>query len=152
MPVVTLSDNWELLPFTVCYFKLHGIVFSDAGIIQDILSTVNIQHRCYNHRCKASGVEYIYQEQQLTTQTRCFLEHIHPSDCVLNTTQMRDALQLDTIRYHIDPASISFANAILEGVQKEIDAQTGRSGTGLPAGGLSSMVGPDRSGLWQGRG
>ena len=63
---------------------------------------------------------------------------------------MRDAVRLDAIRFHIDPASISFTNAILEGVQKEIDSH--KSGTGLLSGGLSSMVGPERSRRGRGRG
>ncbi|KAH9017677.1 hypothetical protein EDB85DRAFT_1816604, partial [Lactarius pseudohatsudake] len=83
MPVVMLSDDWELLQITA------------------IRSTVNVQHRCYNHECKASGVEYIYQERQVTTQTRHVVEHINPSDRVLNTCRMRDAAQLDTFRFQI---------------------------------------------------
>ncbi|KAI9438663.1 hypothetical protein H4582DRAFT_2076295 [Lactarius indigo] len=105
MPVVVPSDNWELLQIT------------------DILSTVNVQHRCYNHGCKASGVEYIYQERQVTTQTRRVIEHINPSDCVLNTARMRDAMQLDTFRFQIDPTSILFTDAILEGWEQELSQE-----------------------------
>ena len=113
---------------------------------------MNVQHRCYDHGCKASGVEYIYQERQVTTQTRHVIEHINPLDRVLNTARMRDAVQLDAFRFPIDPASILFTNAILEGAQKEFDSRTGRSGAGLLTGGLSSMVGPDWLGRRRGRG
>ncbi|KAH9045528.1 hypothetical protein EDB85DRAFT_1852863, partial [Lactarius pseudohatsudake] len=134
MPAVILTDDWELLRIT------------------DILSAVNVQHRCYNHGCKASGVEYIYQERQVTTQIRRVVEHINPSDCVLNTARMRDAAQLDAFRFRIDPTSILFTDAILEGVRKEFDSHSGRSGAGALAGGLPSMVGPDRLGRRRGRG
>ena len=85
-------------------------------------------------------------------QTRQVMEHIEPSDCVLNTAQMRDATEHETLHFHIDLTSISFANAIHEGIQREIDSCDGRSGTGLLAGGLSSMVVPDQLGQWQGWG
>ncbi|KAH9040605.1 hypothetical protein EDB84DRAFT_1436749 [Lactarius hengduanensis] len=134
MPAVILTDDWELLRIT------------------DILSAVNVQHRCYNHGCKASGVEYIYQERQVTTQIRRVVEHINPSDCVLNTARMQDAAQLDAFRFRIDPTSILFTDAILEGVRKEFDSHSGRSGARALAGGLPSMVGPDRLGRRRGRG
>ncbi|KAH9036305.1 hypothetical protein EDB85DRAFT_1862292, partial [Lactarius pseudohatsudake] len=134
MPVVMLSDDWELLQITA------------------IWSTVNVQHRCYNHECKASGVEYIYQERQVTTQTRHVIEHINPSDRVLNTCRMRDTAQLDTFRFQIDPTSILFTDAILEGAQKDFDSHSGRSGAGALGGGLLSMAGPDRLGRRRGRG
>ncbi|KAH9009334.1 hypothetical protein EDB84DRAFT_1446325, partial [Lactarius hengduanensis] len=105
MPVVMLSDDWELLQITA------------------IRSTVNVQHRCYNHECKASGVEYIYQERQVTTQTRHVVEHINPSDRVLNTCRMRDAAQLDTFRFQIDPTSILFTDAILEDQEQELSEE-----------------------------
>jgi hypothetical protein len=67
--------------------------------VQDLLCTVNIQHNCAEQECKAVGHQSVYQECQLTTQTRPIVIHNRAdNDLVLNTAQMRDAIHIQRFR------------------------------------------------------
>jgi hypothetical protein len=66
---------------------------------QDLLCTVNTQHNCADRQCKATGLQHIYQERQLTMNTQPVVSHNRAeNDLVLNTAQMRDAIHVQRFR------------------------------------------------------
>lgn len=70
-----------------------------------------------------SGFRYVRQEGQTTMNTAPVLVHSVPTDLLLNTARMRDAVHMEKLRVPIDPALIQLDNAIHEGAAVEIDVR-----------------------------
>uniref|UniRef100_A0A8H7XVA1 Uncharacterized protein n=1 Tax=Psilocybe cubensis TaxID=181762 RepID=A0A8H7XVA1_PSICU len=70
-----------------------------------LLCTVNTQHDCQRHGCQANGLQYIYQEQIQTDQTKATILHQNSLDdmLLLNMCQMRDAAHLQSFHLHSAP-------------------------------------------------
>ncbi|KAJ7603920.1 hypothetical protein FB45DRAFT_1085359 [Roridomyces roridus] len=65
------------------------------------LDEVNVQHNCAAHNCADTGTRQVYQERVKTTHTQPWIAHSGlPTDLLLNTGQMRDAVHLQ--QYRID--------------------------------------------------
>ncbi|KAJ7886066.1 hypothetical protein B0H13DRAFT_2535282 [Mycena leptocephala] len=68
-------------------------------IKQDLICTVNVQHNCMDNQCGPTGSRPVFQERERTNQTRAQIAHLqNPTDVVLNTAQMRDAVHLQRFR------------------------------------------------------
>ncbi|KAF7346896.1 hypothetical protein MVEN_01441800 [Mycena venus] len=95
MPAVGVQGQWSLVP------------------MKDILCTVNVQHNCAMHECGPTGFRYVYQEREATQQTRPMIAHVGPKDdLLLNTCQMRDAVNLQPFRIN----SPVFDSEAMEGI------------------------------------
>ncbi|KAF7333089.1 hypothetical protein MVEN_02374000 [Mycena venus] len=95
MPAVGVQGQWSLVP------------------MKDILCTVNVQHNCAMHECGPTGFRYVYQEREATQQTRPMITHVGPKDdLLLNTCQMRDAVNLQPFRIN----SPVFDSEAMEGI------------------------------------
>lgn len=115
-----------------------------------MLCTVNIQHHCHTHKCAASGSEAIYQERQETAECQPIVVHSNPTDLILNTARMHDAMHFDLLREHIDSTTFETDLTIIQGAQQEIDARRQRANqtrTGLLGRGRGgSRTGAGRAG------
>ncbi|KAJ7294046.1 hypothetical protein C8J57DRAFT_1042339 [Mycena rebaudengoi] len=81
MPTVVLQNQWSLAQMA------------------DILCTINVQHNCEVHKCGPTGFQHVYQERELTQHTRAVIAHVgEPEDFILNTAQMRDAVDVQRFR------------------------------------------------------
>lgn len=88
-------------------------------VCQDLLCTVNVQHNCVEQHCQASGSQPIYQERQLTKNTRPIITHVRvPNDLVLNTAQMRDAIYVQ--QFHIASENLDLDEIVHQSAVKEL--------------------------------
>ncbi|KAI9067151.1 hypothetical protein FKP32DRAFT_1557913, partial [Trametes sanguinea] len=60
----------------------------------DVLCTVNVQHNCAAHGCSGDGQTAVYQERERAAHGRASVLHRERADVVLNTFQMRNAVNL----------------------------------------------------------
>ncbi|KAF8220184.1 hypothetical protein L208DRAFT_1187294, partial [Tricholoma matsutake] len=100
MPRIQLLHHWSLANPKVIVFLLMFVG------LKSILtgSTLYCQ-------CKATGHQNVYQEQQLTTQTRPVVVHNRAADdLVLNTAQMWDAIHVQ--RFHISSETLDVDNIV----------------------------------------
>ncbi|KAJ6562524.1 hypothetical protein B0H19DRAFT_1375582 [Mycena capillaripes] len=103
MPAVNVQDQWSLVQ------------------MNDILCTVNIQHNCAVHECSDSGFCYVYQEREVTEQTRPVIVHAGPKhDLLLNTCQMRDAVNLQPFRVDSPVLDAQATEDIITASRKEM--------------------------------
>ncbi|KAJ7844241.1 hypothetical protein B0H14DRAFT_2585305 [Mycena olivaceomarginata] len=78
-------------------------------------------HNCMDNQCGPTGLRPVYQERQLTDQTRALIAHSkNPTDLVLNTAQMRDALHLQ--RFRIDTQQMNTDTIIHQSAVSELAA------------------------------
>ncbi|KAH9948702.1 hypothetical protein B0H21DRAFT_890351 [Amylocystis lapponica] len=103
MPDVVLSPQWSMT------------------VLENILCTVNVQHKCAEHQCTTSGARSVYQERRHTDQIRPAVAHRTPSALVLNTAQMRDAIHVQ--RFRIASPSLDTNQIVHASVAREVDAQ-----------------------------
>ncbi|KAJ7711756.1 hypothetical protein B0H16DRAFT_1667716 [Mycena metata] len=117
MPAVGVQNQWSLVQMT------------------DILCTVNVQHNCNAQHCGPTGFRYIYQERETTTHTRPVIVHTGvEDDFVLNTGQMRDAINLQPFRTNsqvLDMDTVIEASVLRE-FHQEKAAKTSQSTTSIP--------------------
>ncbi|TFK46157.1 hypothetical protein OE88DRAFT_1610905, partial [Heliocybe sulcata] len=73
-------------------------VMDEYVLVEAAHCTVNVQHNCVKNRCKVARCQPVYQERELTAQLSNVVQHVQPLDCILNTTQMRDASRMDPFR------------------------------------------------------
>lgn len=89
---------------------------------------MNIQHNCADNKCNTLGSRPVYQERQLTEQTRPAVSHIRTTDdLVLNTAQMRDAIHLQHFRVSSDTLDVDHIihqSAIKELASLKVSATT----------------------------
>ncbi|KAG2352148.1 hypothetical protein BDR07DRAFT_1239458, partial [Suillus spraguei] len=50
----------------------------------DSVCSVNIQHNCIDSHCTNTGQQPIYQEQTLTSRSRCIIQHKPTPHYILN--------------------------------------------------------------------
>ncbi|KAJ7732322.1 hypothetical protein B0H16DRAFT_1468668 [Mycena metata] len=136
MPAVGVQNQWSLVQMT------------------DILCTVNVLHNCNAQHCGPTGFRYIYQEREATTHTRPVIVHAGvKDDFVLNTGQMRDAINLQPFRTNsqvLDMDTVIEASVLRE-FHQEKAANTSQSTASIPLSSASSRGG--RGGGWgRGRG
>ncbi|KAF8259509.1 hypothetical protein EI94DRAFT_1707051 [Lactarius quietus] len=112
MPVISFGNKWVVVDISTHH-----------QLGQHILCAANIQHRCHDHQCTASGSVQIYQEQQLTERTQALVQHRAPHDLVLNTARMHDGAHFNFLRAcsHVNHDEIS--TAIIHGAQQEVDGR-----------------------------
>ncbi|KAJ7863811.1 hypothetical protein B0H14DRAFT_2348797, partial [Mycena olivaceomarginata] len=97
MPGISLLEQWSLV------------------LMKDILCTVNVQHNCAVHECADTGFRRIYQERQATEQTRPMIAHGGAKlDLLLNTCQMRDAVNLQPFRINSPVLDSETTDKIIE--------------------------------------
>ncbi|KAL1937003.1 hypothetical protein VTO73DRAFT_2037 [Trametes versicolor] len=73
MPCVTPDPTYALIP------------------PKDILSIVNVQHNCYDCKCKLTESRTVWQEREQTSQRIAEVRHEDVPKYILNMAQMRDA-------------------------------------------------------------
>lgn len=136
MPRVSISDNWAAVNVEVSCPSSEN----HSDFLQHLLCSANVQHKCYDHHCAASGSTVVYQERQATDQTRAVIVHDAPEDLILNTARMHDAAHFSWHRFPIDLTSLNFSSAIMTGAQQEIDSRkrANISGQGLLARGRAN--------------
>ena len=112
---------------------------------------VNVQHNCQSHSCDTSGMKAVHQERELTTTVISTVHHRNPDDLLLNTCQMRNAVDIQPLR--CIPAELDRGQAILFGAMAEVDSrkksdgsvtvrgQGGRGGRGSNAQGVRNKGG-----------
>ncbi|KAJ7728363.1 hypothetical protein B0H16DRAFT_1331027 [Mycena metata] len=126
MPAVGVQNQWSLVQMT------------------DILCTVNVQHNCNAQHCGPTGFRYIYQERETTTHTRPVIVHAGvEDDFVLNTGQMRDAINLQPFRTNsqvLDMDTVIEASVLRE-FHQEKAANTSQSTASIPLSSASSRGG-----------
>ncbi|PCH45012.1 hypothetical protein WOLCODRAFT_91104 [Wolfiporia cocos MD-104 SS10] len=103
MPLIELTNSWLLVHY------------------EDILCTVNAQHNCAANACDTSGFRYVYQERQRTNQTQAAVVHQRPTDLILNTAQMRDAVHVQQFR--IPPQVLDEDEVITASAAQEVHAR-----------------------------
>ncbi|KAI6157355.1 hypothetical protein BKA82DRAFT_4410080, partial [Pisolithus tinctorius] len=86
-----------------------------------LLCGVNVQHNCAAHKCTGSSTAPVYEEREKTSKTQQRIEHVSPSDLVLNTTQMHDAIHVQC--FCIPPPPLERDWAIHTGTAAELEAQ-----------------------------
>ncbi|KAF9232535.1 hypothetical protein BU15DRAFT_90631 [Melanogaster broomeanus] len=96
-------DGWKLLPAS------------------SLLCTVNVQHNCAAHQCRDTAFSTIFEEREATSKTKVAIEHQSPDDLVLNTTQMRDAIHVQSFRTQAECLDREWA--IHAGATAEVEAQ-----------------------------
>ncbi|KAF8139364.1 hypothetical protein K438DRAFT_2117929, partial [Mycena galopus ATCC 62051] len=67
--------------------------------IRDIKCTVNIQHNCADNKCRSTRTKAIFNEREQISDRALAVEHVSPSDLIINTGQMRDAASLNSLRW-----------------------------------------------------
>ncbi|KAJ7475262.1 hypothetical protein B0H11DRAFT_1728095, partial [Mycena galericulata] len=129
VPAIEVQNQWSLVN------------------IADVLCTVNVQHNCNAHGCDTSSFRYVYQECQITLQTRPVVVHAGPADdLLLNTGQMRDAINVQPFRMNSNTLD---SNAVITAsVIREFEEQ--KAVTKAADG--ASLAGATTSGLGRGRG
>ncbi|KAF8891836.1 hypothetical protein BD779DRAFT_1437618 [Infundibulicybe gibba] len=124
LPDALLLQSGKILeivgPYQMPQISLLENTYTLVGL-ESILCTVNVQHRCASHRCEMTDATFVQQERHATSITKATVSHSNPSDLVLNTAQMRDAIHFTGLRRNISPSNID--DAIMEGAIKEIDAR-----------------------------
>lgn len=79
---------------------------------------MNVQHNCMDNQCGPTGSRPVFQERERTNQTRAQIAHLqNPTDVVLNTAQMRDAVHLQRFRIntpHLDEHTVIHQSAVNE--------------------------------------
>ena len=83
-----------------------------------MLCVVNVQHNCAAHGCDDQGQEIVLEEREKSNQTKAKIRHFVPTDIMLNTAQMRDAIHVQ--RFRICASAIDRENAILQGAASEV--------------------------------
>ncbi|KAJ7601530.1 hypothetical protein B0H17DRAFT_1241343 [Mycena rosella] len=111
----------------------------------DLLCTSNVQHNCIDNNCGPAGSRPVYQERQITNHTRAEIAHLqNPTDLVLNTAQMRDAVHLQPFRIDtpaMDKDTIIHQSAANElAAAKQATAQTSTISTARPRQGSPAPV------------
>ncbi|KAK7027593.1 hypothetical protein R3P38DRAFT_2526141, partial [Favolaschia claudopus] len=102
MPALELKSQWFLVKMA------------------DILCAVNVQHNCSVQGCGATGFRYVYQERERSNETRPVIVHAGlPADLVLNTAQMRDAVNLQP--YRVNSERLDADTIIKSFVLREFD-------------------------------
>ncbi|KAK7007194.1 hypothetical protein R3P38DRAFT_3325581 [Favolaschia claudopus] len=103
MPHLSSEDKWSLAQ------------------LSDILCTVNVQHNCDKNKCGATGFRYVYQEREKSSQTHPVVVHTAGTkdDLLLNTGQMRDAVNLQPFR--IDSDILDTEALIMSSVLREFE-------------------------------
>ncbi|KAJ7606697.1 hypothetical protein FB45DRAFT_765011, partial [Roridomyces roridus] len=140
MPPLDLQDRWVLLS------------------MKDVLCTVNAQHNCAAHNCTDTGTRLVYQERVKTTHTQPWIAHSGlPTDLLLNTGQMRDAVHLQQYRIDSPVLDEETMDGIIDLslVNEREQNKTGKTtrGTSLPrARGRGRGTRPGRGGRGRGRG
>lgn len=124
MPRVRLQGEFFLQQVTVGTYSSDEIMMLIPR--QDILCTVNLQHNCVAHNCSLSVRGFARQERQVTSIEELGVRHTEPSDLILNTAQMRDAVHMHLLRVQTHPDEIDLTAAIFEGVKSEIDKRKGK--------------------------
>ncbi|KAI6029000.1 hypothetical protein EDC04DRAFT_2572701, partial [Pisolithus marmoratus] len=64
-----------------------------------LLCGVNVQHNCARNGCTGMSAIPVYEECERTTKTQQWIGHQNPSDFILNTAQMHDAMQVQ--QFHV---------------------------------------------------
>ncbi|KAJ7932017.1 hypothetical protein B0H13DRAFT_1451673, partial [Mycena leptocephala] len=79
------------------------------------------QHNCMDNLCGPTGSRPVFQERVRTDQTKAQIAHsTNPTDLVLNTAQMRDAVHLQ--RFRIDTPHLDSDTVILQSAVNELAA------------------------------
>ncbi|KAI5982242.1 hypothetical protein EDC04DRAFT_2915769 [Pisolithus marmoratus] len=97
------ASSWVVLPVTA------------------LTCCVNVQHNCARHRCTGSAAVSVYEEREKTTKTTRRIEHLVPSDLILNTAQMRNATHVQQFRTQVQ--QLDRDRAIHTGAAAELNAQ-----------------------------
>ncbi|EGN93346.1 hypothetical protein SERLA73DRAFT_156314 [Serpula lacrymans var. lacrymans S7.3] len=95
-------------------YSMSQIVLTENWLL------AHVQHNCIDNQCEASGTRPVYQEHQLTDQTQPSLTHKHPSNIVMNTAQMWDAIHIQY--FQIPLTSLDTGDILTASVAKEVDA------------------------------
>ncbi|KIK11231.1 hypothetical protein PISMIDRAFT_123099 [Pisolithus microcarpus 441] len=98
-------------------YHLPRIQASGWGLI----CCINVQHNCAGHRCTGSSAVFIYEERKKTMKTAQRIEHIFPSDLILNTAQMHNAIHMQQFRTEVQQMEHDWA--IHTGAAAELNAQ-----------------------------
>ncbi|KAJ7710473.1 hypothetical protein B0H17DRAFT_914738 [Mycena rosella] len=105
-------------------YGMPGIVLTgERQVLQtlEILCTVNVQHNCLDNNCGPTTSRPVYQERQITTHTQAQIAHlVSPTDLVLNTAQMRDAVHVQ--RFRIDTPAMEQDTVIHQSAANELEA------------------------------
>lgn len=97
------ASGWVLLPAT------------------GLICCINVQHNCAGHRCTGSSAVFVYEEREKTMKTAQRIEHIFPSDLILNTAQMHNAIHVQQFRTEVQQMERDWA--IHTGAAAELNAQ-----------------------------
>ncbi|KAI6143459.1 hypothetical protein BKA82DRAFT_77637, partial [Pisolithus tinctorius] len=54
----------------------------------------SVRCQCAVHKCTGSSTAPVYKEHKKMSKTQQCIEHVSPSDLILNTTQMHDAIHV----------------------------------------------------------
>ncbi|KAI6014953.1 hypothetical protein EDC04DRAFT_2549657, partial [Pisolithus marmoratus] len=111
--VIGCSDVY-LLP----QIQLFGWTVLPAAAL---LCGVNVQHDCARNGCTGTSAIPVYEECERTTKTQQWIGHQNPSDFILNTAQMRDAMHVQQFRVQAEQLDHDWA--IHTGAAAELDAQ-----------------------------
>ncbi|KAG2089051.1 uncharacterized protein F5147DRAFT_587351 [Suillus discolor] len=84
LPCLDLTNNEVFLSAAISYHclpsRLHILWVSSCRI----LCSVNIQHNCIDSGCTNTGQQPVYQEQTLTSRSRCIVQHKPTPHYILN--------------------------------------------------------------------
>ena len=103
-------------------------------MLQKIVCLINVQHCCALHNCTIANTSTVRQERHNTTFTKAQVVHEDPTDLILNTARMHDAIFMH--EYQFNPSNINMETSIMQGCVKEInerkqhDAETSGRGHG----------------------
>ncbi|KAI6023381.1 hypothetical protein EDC04DRAFT_2539006, partial [Pisolithus marmoratus] len=91
--------NWILLEtFEVTgsadIYNLLRIQALSWVVLPALTCCVNIQHNCARHQCTGLAAVSVDEEHEKTTKTTQQIEHLVPSDLILNTAQMHNATHM----------------------------------------------------------
>ncbi|KAI6044628.1 hypothetical protein EDC04DRAFT_2539383, partial [Pisolithus marmoratus] len=86
-----------------------------------LLCGVNVQHNCAGNGCTGTSAIPVYEERERTTKTQQQIGHQNPSDFILNTAQMHDAMHVQQFRVQAEQLDRDWA--IHTGAAAELDAQ-----------------------------
>ena len=123
---------------------------SDAEPNQRLLCVANVQHNCAAHNCGTSNTAAVRQERHATTFFKAQILHNQPSDVILNTARMRDAIYFQHFR--LQPPSVNMQELIMNGCMKEVDQRKQQENTGNSSRGNANVRRPQGSLPSHGRG
>ncbi|KAI5983239.1 hypothetical protein EDC04DRAFT_2592023, partial [Pisolithus marmoratus] len=118
--------NWILLETSEVtgsadIYNLLWIQASSWVVLLALTCCINVQHSCARHRCTGLAAVSVYEECEKTMKTMRRIEHLVPSDLILNTAQMCNATHMQ--QFHTQVQQLHHNRAIHTGAAAELNAQ-----------------------------